>query len=29
MTKHKQKLRDMFANQDVTVFLTYIEILKD
>ena len=30
MNKHKQeKLTDMFNKQDVTVYLTYIKILKD
>ena len=29
MTKHNQKPTDMFNKQDVTVYLTYIKILKD
>ena len=29
MNKHNQKLTDMFNKQDVTVYLTYIKILKD
>ena len=29
MNKHNQKPTDMFNKQDVTVFLTYIKILKD
>ena len=29
MNKHNQKETDMFKKQNVTVYLTYIEILKD
>ena len=29
MNKHNQKPTDIFNKQDVTVYLTYIEILKD
>ena len=29
MNKHNQKPTDMFNKQDVTVYLTYIKILKD
>ena len=29
MNKHNQKPRDMFNKQDVTVYLTYIKLLKD
>ena len=29
MNKHNQKPTDMFNEQDVTVYLTYIKILKD
>ena len=29
MNKHNQKHTDMFNKQDVTVYLTYIKILKD
>ena len=29
MNKHNQKPIDLFNKQDVTVYLTYIEILKD
>ena len=29
MNKHNQKPTDMFKKQDVTVYLTYIKILKD
>ena len=28
MTKHNKKPTDMFNKQDVTVYLTYIKILK-
>ena len=28
MNKHNKKPRDMFKKQDVTVYLTYIKILK-
>ena len=29
MNKHKEKPKDMFNKQDVTVYLTYIKILKN
>ena len=29
MNKHNQKPTDMFNKQDVTVYLTYIKMLKD
>ena len=29
MNKHNQKLTDMFNKKDITVYLTYIKILKD
>ena len=29
MNKHNQKPTDMFNKQDVTIYLTYIKILKD
>ena len=29
MNKHNQKPTDIFNKRDVTVYLTYIEILKD
>ena len=29
MNRHNQKPTDMFNKQDVTVYLTYIKILKD
>ena len=29
MSKHNQKPTDMFNKQNVTVYLTYIKILKD
>ena len=29
MNKHKQTPTDMFKKQDVTVYLTYIKMLKD
>ena len=29
LNKHNQKPTDMFNKQDVTVYLTYIKILKD
>ena len=29
MNKHNQKPTDMFNKQDVTVYLTYIKLLKD
>ena len=29
MNKHNQKPREMFNKQDVTVYLTYIKLLKD
>ena len=29
MSKHNQKPREMFNKQDVTVYLTYIKLLKD
>ena len=29
MNKHNEKPTDMFNKQDVTVYLTYIKILKD
>ena len=29
MNKHNQKPTDMFNKKDVTVYLTYIKILKD
>ena len=29
MNKHNQKATDMFNKQDVTVYFTYIKIIKD